>query len=150
MLWFLWVQAVIAGKQDSQSPLWNMSVGAWVALVLSICAIFGGFIAVGRFLQTLNGFGERLKLAEGRIDRSDGKQAAQQEQINRILDQHAVMLERLGEAKRSTEKCSEETVDLGIQIGSRIDTLSREVNGMNLQLSQRLKAVETILKIKEG
>jgi hypothetical protein len=125
-----------------------MTAGAWVALIIAVAAILGGFIAFGRFLQTLNGFGERLKVAEGRLDKSQGHRDAMQTQINRILDQHQTMLERLGEAKRSTEKCSEDTVDLGIAIGSKIDGVSREVNALALQLSQRIKAVETVLKLK--
>lgn len=138
-----------AAVTQAASPLWNMSIGAWAGFLLSIIGIVGGLIAVGRFIQTLNGFGERLKSVEGAQNESEGHRNAMQTQINRILDQHQSILERLGEAKRSTEKCSEETVDLGIQIGARIDTLGREVNAMNLNLSQRLKAVETVLKLKE-
>lgn len=127
-----------------------MSAGAWVSLFLSIVVIVGGLIAFGKFLQTLNGFGVRLKAVEGRQDKTDGNQNAMQGQINQILGQHGTILERLGEAKKSAEKCNEDTVDLGIQIGSKIDVLGREVNAMNLSLSQRMKAVETVLKLKEG
>jgi biopolymer transport protein ExbB/TolQ len=130
--------------------VWPVSLVGWIQFAVLILAIVAQFIAWGKFLEKLNGYGVRLtKVEESQIAGRQHKQDLQRVS-DRILDQHAAMLERLGEAKRTAEKCDEDTVELGISIGSRIDEMRREINEMNLNLSQRLKSVETVLKIRNG
>lgn len=135
-----------------QSPpggsVWPVTVSGWVTLIIAVLGVAGGILAAGKFLGTLNGFGVRLTDLEKAHEKAEGERATMQRQVDRVLDQHELMIERLGESKRSAEKCSEETVDLGIAIGAKIDSVARDVNSMNLQLSQRIKAVETVLKIR--
>ena len=139
---------LLAVADSSGVGLWNLTAVGWLTLLLAISSVIGGFVAAGKFLGTLNGFGERLGEVEKAQEESRGHRASMQRSIDRILDQHESILQRLGESKRTAEKCSEETQDLAINIGSRIESLSRDVNAMNLQLSQRLRAVETVLKFQ--
>lgn len=141
-IWILALQTV------EHPAVWPITVAGWVTLVTAVALAVGGLVAGGKFLAILNGYGGRLGNVEEAQDESRGHRVAMQRQIDRILDQHEGMIGRLGESKRSAEKYNEETVDLGIQIGTKIDTLGREVNIMNLHLSQRIKAVETVLKLK--
>ena len=138
--------------QNQTPEMVALSASAWIGIVGGVVGILAAAIAFpvawGKVVQKLNGFGERQEKLEKAHEKAEGERETMQRQIDRVLTQHDGLIRQLGEAKRSTEKCSEETVDLGIAIGSKIDTLSREVNGMNLHLSQRIKAVETVLKIK--
>jgi SMC interacting uncharacterized protein involved in chromosome segregation len=130
--------------------VWPVSLVGWIQFAVLILAIVAQFIAWGKFLEKLNGYGVRLtKVEESQIAGRQHKQDLQRV-TDRILDQHAAMLERLGEARHTSEECREETVELGISIGTRIDEMRRGINEMNLNLSQRLKSVETVLKIREG
>lgn len=132
----------------SHLPILPVTASGWVALLGAVFSSGAVVLGWGKLLEKLNGYGERLSDVERAQNESLGHRTAMQRQIDRILDQHETLISLLGEAKRSSEKCSEETQDVAINIGSKIDTVSREVNGMNLQLSQRIKAVETILRIK--
>ncbi len=127
---------------------WPVTVVGWITTVGFIMTILGGVFALGKFYQALNGFGARLTDAEKALEESKGDRSAIHRMLERVLTQHEALIERLGENRRTTEKCSEDTVELGIQIGSKIDVLGHRLNEINLNLSQRIKAVETVLKIK--
>lgn len=127
---------------------WPVSIGGWVALFGGIFSVGAVVLGWGKLLEKLNGYGGRLQEVEKAQEESRGHRQALQRQVDRILDQHETMISQLGEAKRSSERCNEETQDMAISIGSKIDEMRRDVNTMNLQLSQRIKAVETVLKLK--
>lgn len=135
-------------QTPSGTSFWPITISGWITLAIAVVGIIGGFVSAGKFIGTLNGFGLRLTDLERGHEKAEGERLTMQRQVDRILDQHETILERLGEAKRSADRCGEDTVELGIKIGSKIDTIGKEVTLMNLHLSQRIKAVETILKIK--
>jgi hypothetical protein len=137
-------------KQTSaDSSFWPVTVAGWGTLILSTFTIAGGVFALGKFYAALNGLGARVTDMEKDQEKAEGEKIIMQRQIDRTLDQHESLIARVAESKKSAEKCDEDTVELGILIGSKIDAVGRDLNAMNLHLSQRMKAVETVLKLKE-
>ena len=132
-----------------QSSLQSTSIASYISLALSIIALITYAISYGKWLEKLNGVGVRVALLETEATTAKAEREQHDRELDRLMHQNAETLRILGESKRSAEQCREETVDLGNTIGSKIDTISRQVNDMNLSLSQRVKAVETVLKMRD-
>jgi len=134
---------------QSSLQLEPTSIAGYVSLALSSIALVTYAIGWGRWLEKLNGVGGRVASLETESTTARAEREQHDREIDRLILQNAETLRILGESKRSAERCSEETVDMGITIGSKIDTIARQVIDMNLSLSQRMKAVETVLKIRD-
>jgi hypothetical protein len=148
--------AAWALQRPAEMPIAPVSLGAWVALVLSIVTSiaipvgWGKWLQrmddmEGRILEKLNGVGGRVTKLELEAESARARDESSHLEVTRLIDQNARTLEAMGEHRRSTEVCREDTENLGIKIGSAVDELSREVHGMNNDLSNRLTRVETIL-----
>ena len=132
-----------------QGSLQWESIAGYVSLALSSIALVTYAISWGRWLEKLNGVGSRVAALETESTTARAEREQHDREIDRLMQQNAETLRILGESKRSAEQCREETVDLGITIGSKIDSISRQVNDMNLELSQRVRAVEVVLKLRD-
>lgn len=125
---------------------WFSSWAGVVSLILSVIALAGVLVGYGRWLEKLNGVGRRVATLETESAAARAERAAFQSQITRMLDNQTALIERLGEQKRSTEACREDTEQLGIKLGSELHELNHTVSEMDKHLSVRLAQVETILK----
>jgi hypothetical protein len=134
--------------QAPEFSFWPATVTGWATLVIAIGGVISGIVASVKFLATLDGFGRRLTDVEKAQEKAEGEHSAMQRQLDRVLNQHDSMISQLGEAKRSAEKCGEDTLESHTLIGNKVEELRREISTMNLNLSQRLIAVETVLKLK--
>jgi hypothetical protein len=140
---------VFQGKTSLIQGVWPITIIGWLTTIGMVFSVGAVILGWGKLLEKLNGYGERLNTVEKNQGEARIHRQELQRNLDRILDQHAVMLERLSEAKSTSERCDDDMQEIAINIGSRLDTVQRDINGMNLQLSQRLRAVETVLKIKE-
>ena len=128
---------------------WPLTFTGWATLIGMIFSVGAVILGWGKLLEKLNGYGERLNIVEKNQGEARVHRQELQRNLDRVLDQHQTMLERLSEARQTSEKCNEDVQDVAINIGARIDAVSRDINAMNLSLSQRIRAVETVLKIKD-
>ena len=112
-------------------------------LTISLLTVAGMFIAYGKWLEKLNGVGGRVSNLEKGLTIANAERAVSARQIDKLVEQYGIMLERLGEAKRSSEACHDDTEALGIRIGTAVSELQREV-------ASRLTRVETILTERGG
>jgi hypothetical protein len=123
-------------------------ISSWsgvVALILSAIALAGVFVGYGRWLEKLNGVGRRVHKLETESAAGMVEHLTLSRQIDKLIEQHGQMLEKIGESKRSAESCHEDTEQMGIRIGSAVSDLTREVAAMNSDLATRITRVETIL-----
>jgi hypothetical protein len=97
----------------------------------------------------LDGFGSRVSRMELGLEHEEGRVDALEVQMSRTQGQYEALITLLGEAKESVNQFRMGTQTLGDKIERRIDDLKRDQNDMRLELSQRLKAVETILEHQE-
>ncbi len=143
--------------QTAPAGIWPITVSGWFTLGgIVLGALFGGGGAVyawGKWTQTINGFGERVKneldgfgervaVVEERLGYADARDAQLQKNIDAVLNQHANMLEKLGEAKRSAEKCSEDMDGMTHRIEAKLDTVRDVVNRIDKELSSKVAALE--------
>lgn len=125
---------------------WFSSWAGVVSLILSVLALAGVLVGYGRWLEKLNGMGKRVGVLEGESATAKAERAAFQTQITRTLDNQTRLIEQMGEHKRTTEACREDTEQLGIKLGSELHELNHTISAMDKSLSVRLAQVETILK----
>ncbi len=98
--------------------------------------------AWGRWTQTINGFGERVKGVETRVDYADARDAQMQQNIDRVLVQHSNMLEKLGEAKKSAEQCTEDMGASTHRIEMKLDAVRETLTRVDKELSAKIAALE--------
>lgn len=137
---------LVALIQTAKATQWEPGlVAGYASLALSIIALITYAISYGKWLEKLNGVGKRVHELETESTIAKAERSAQEKATTRLLDQHEQMLVQLGEAKRDTVACREDTEVLGIRIGTAVTELTREVSEMHNELSNRLTRVETIL-----
>lgn len=93
----------------------------------------------------LDGFGGRVTNMESEHDHINGRLDEASGHVQRILGQHDSILGLLGEAKGSSVQCREDTIALGEKIEKKMDTITTKIGSVELNLSERLKSVETKL-----
>ncbi len=101
-----------------------------------------GMYAWGKWTQTINGFGERVKGVETRLDYSDARDAQMQQNIDRVLNQHSNILEKLGEVKKGAEQCSEDMDASTHRIETKLDAVRDTVSRIDKELSGKIAALE--------
>jgi hypothetical protein len=122
------------------------SWGGIIGLALSVLSLAAVLIGYGRWLEKLNGVGKRVKTLEDKAIASEQEREQFHDEIKDILATQKNILERMGEHGRGTEACREDTEKLGIELGAKVHEQTMAVNAMDKNLSNRLTAVETILK----
>lgn len=76
---------------------------------------------------TINGLGARVRDVETNHERLEGQFLEHQRTVDRILAQNGQLLTEIGRAERSAGQCREDTERYTLEIGSKVDTLRREV-----------------------
>lgn len=137
--------AQVQGAAPS-APFWPESVTGWLGLIVSIISLLGIAVGYGKLVQQINGLGTRVAAVEDTGKEAGIKVDGLNTQVQRVLDQHQTLIERIGEARGETVRCREDYVSLGDQLGTKIDNLRRELTEQNTKLRERLTAVETELK----
>jgi len=137
--------AMWALQRPAEMPIAPVSIGAWVALVLSVATAISIPIGWGKWIEKLNGMGTRVNKLELEAESARSEREQATIDMTRLIDQNARTLEAMGDHRRSTEVCREDTENLGIKIGAAVHELSGDVNAMKNDLSNRLTRVETIL-----
>lgn len=77
--------------------------------------------------QTVNGMGVRVKAIEDGYARLEGQFTEHQRSVDRVLGQNEHLIKELGKAERGTDQCREDTEKFSIEIGSKVDTMRRDV-----------------------
>ncbi len=117
-----------------------LPVISWVvgALVTGATAMY----AWGKWTQTINGFGERVKDVETRIGYADARDGQMQLNIDRVLIQHSSMLEKLGEAKKAAEQCGEDMSASTHRIEVKLDSVRDTMSRIDKELTAKIAALE--------
>lgn len=131
--------------------VWPVTVAGWftlVGLVISFGGtIVGSFIAYGKFLAKLNGFGERVSVME----REQAAAKERDETLSRTMERMTYAQEQLfkeiGEAKQQAGGCVTEMQEYSLVVGSKIDEFRREFNQEMRHGGERLQAVETEIRL---
>lgn len=74
-----------------------------------------------------NGMGARVTAAEKKNEQLFGQFQEHQRTVDRILLSNEKLLLEIGHAERSAQQCRDDTDRYTIEIGSKVDTLRREV-----------------------
>lgn len=136
MISFLfYLQAAPPAVVTGWLPVIGWVVGALLAGATSM-------YAWGKWTQTINGFGERVKDVETRVDYADARDGQMQQNIDRVLNQHSNILEKLGESKKAAEQCSKD-MDLSThRIETKLDAIRDTVSRIDKELSGKIAALE--------
>lgn len=140
MIFFLLAQ--VAATPEG---FWPVTAVGWVTAFGFILTVGGIVVGWGKMIEKLNGYGSRLTETEQAQSLADGKTQGIVLNVDRILNQHDLILKALGEAKRTAEKCGEDSDAIALRIENRLDVIKAELATVNLNLAQRLASVETRL-----
>lgn len=159
----LWATLAQPGGALPAPPteLWPTTVMGWVALGAAVLALVGGIMAWGRLLEKLNGYGERLKKVEGDVQGIHGTMEEHRRALESITAANAALAERLGEAKKAAETCTEDMREYALDIGTKLDAWRREFSAelgalrkdfhdVDKTLSTKLEGVERELRLTRG
>jgi hypothetical protein len=119
-----------------------------VSLVASLAALTSIAIAYGRWIEKLNGMGKRVEILEVAKQRNDGAEIERVRVIDRVLNQHEDLIRQITEAKSIATDARHDGEENSDRVSQALATLERSINGMRLDLSQRLTAVETKLDMR--
>jgi hypothetical protein len=129
------------------NAFWPTTGAGWVTLALSGVALVLIPVGYGKWLEKMNGLGGRVKEVEDEQRRLEGVDVERRLEIDRILANHETLLTRVGESKKSADRCLEDAERHAITIGSKVDEARTALNDLRLTLSERLTAVETELRL---
>lgn len=140
------------------TSIWPTTVMGWLAFVMALVALVGGFVAWGRLLEKLNGYGDRLKSVEGKHEEHSGILTTQTAALANVTS----ALERLhldvGRAQRSAEGCTEDMREYALEIGAKLDAWRRELTAdigalrtdfhtMDKTLSRQLEGLQAEVRL---
>jgi SMC interacting uncharacterized protein involved in chromosome segregation len=136
---------------------WPTTGAGWISVIGFVATTGWLLIQAGRWTARLenhkkevtgdvNAFGSRLTKLELGKEHEEGRVDALEVQMSRTQGQYEALIALIGEAKGSVDQFRVGNASLGDKIERRIDDLKRDQNDMRLELSQRMKAVETILE----
>jgi hypothetical protein len=136
---------------------WPATVAGWVTVFGFLASTAWLVFQSGRWAQKLedhkreiktgmDGLGARVGRIELGKEHEEGRVEALERQMSRTQGQYEALIALLGEAKESVNQFRMGNQALGEKFERGIGELRRDQNDMRLELSQRLKAVETILE----
>ena len=96
----------------------------------------------------LNGLGERVKAVESNHGRLEGQFIEHQRTVDRVLTANAQLLTEIGRAERASSLCREDTERYTLEIGSKVDTLRREVLAEVGTLNTSVAKLETEVRLR--
>jgi hypothetical protein len=143
---------MLPAAPDATGGAWPVTISGWVALVTSIVTaitvLIGAPVAWGRWIQKINGLGERLKLVEDAQKESKGAEMERVRQFDEVMHEQRTIIAAIGRAEKSSESCREEIDQHALALGSLVSGAVTKMGAMELHLSQRLTAVETALNLR--
>lgn len=136
---------------------WPVSVVGWIEILGFLSTATWIIFQTGRWTEklenhkkeitaALDGIGGRVSRMELSVEHEGGRVDALEVQLSRTQGQYEALIKILSEAKENVASFRQGTLDLGEKIERKIDDLKKEQNDTKLHLSERLKAVETILE----
>lgn len=134
----------------TSTQVWPTSVTGWVSLFTSVIALIGIAVAYGRWIEKLNGVGTRVKGLEEWKQRSDGAELERIRVVDRILSQHETLIGQIADAKAMAGEARREGDENVLHMTSSLQSLERAINALQLDLSQRMTAVETKLNVRSS
>lgn len=148
------IASLIQAVADKPLPdrVWPTSVGAWVAVVVSGGLLFDRIKNRGKKEgideSVLNGMGERVQKVETAQTALEGRFLEHQRSVDRLIDQHSQLLNQIGKAEKSSERCFDDMQKFTIDIGSKIDNLRREVVDQVGAIKVSLAEVKTEVNLR--
>lgn len=139
----------LASLLAPDTAVWPVSISGWIALVTSIAGVVGGFVAYGKWIQRMNGFGERLNTVEAELNRSKGAEMERIRQFDAVMHEQRAIVASIARAEKASEACREEIGQHALTIGSQVAQAMTKMNAMEVNVSQRLAAVETALRLNQ-
>jgi hypothetical protein len=138
---------------------WPVSVVGYIEIITSIGSLLVVIFLAGRWSQKiedvkkdvkkdLDGFGVRLGKLELGEEHNEGRVEALERQMARTQGQYEALIELIGGAKESVNALRLGNTSIGERLERKIEELKQEQNDMRLQLSERLKGVETTLQLR--
>lgn len=122
--------------------VWPTTVTGWIALVVSGGAALAMMYSHAKGLARLNGFGGRMTEIEKEQEATRAREQTYLTTLEKVLATQASLLEKLGDAKRTSEQCDDDMRTFATEIGSKI-------HAMDKNLSERLTRVETVLDLRK-
>ena len=138
---------------------WPSTITGWITVIGFLTSTAWFLYQMGRWAQKLeahkdenkrelNGIGERVKRTELGLEHEEGRMDALEVQLGQAQGHYESLIKILSEAKVTVDGLRTETKSNAAAFRDGIDILRKEQNDTRLHLSERLKAVETILAHK--
>lgn len=128
------------------------SIAGWLGVTLSIGLVIDRIRNRGKREGVdeaqLNGLGERVKTVEANHERLEGQFIEHQRTVDRVLTANAQLLTEIGRAERASSLCREDTERYTLEIGSKVDTLRREVLAEVGTLNTSVARLETEVRLR--
>lgn len=163
------VLLVLVVQDLVQESIMPTTISGWFSLIAIMITFAGSLIAYGKRGAQMAAMDQALKneittLAESAKRDMDGlgvrvrEVELAQERISEALRDHDLaferttaaqtsILEKLGKAERSAEACSDDMQRYAIEIGVKVDSITRKLSSTELELSNRLVGVEKELQL---
>lgn len=130
-------------------PIWPVTIAGWVTLVggglTMVVAAIGYFVAYGKFLAKLNGFGERVGAVEKEQAVAKERDEVLSRSMERMTQAQEHLLEKIGAAEHQSARCGEDMEQYTREVGSQIHELTKLIQHEGREAGERLKGVETKL-----
>lgn len=139
------VQQLLAAQVASPPGPWPETVAGWVALIASVGAVIAMLWGYAKFLAQLNGLG-------GRVDKLEKEQAAAAARdtqhllaLERVIGAQTQIIRDQGEQARALDEARDSTRDFAIDIGSKLDHLSKAMTDGQRQTAEKIGAMQATL-----
>ena len=117
--------------------VWPTTVAGWVGLCLAASALVGVIYGFARTIERLNGYGKRQAEFEATVSKMEGNM----ESVSRAVENmsHAVSqaMKEVGEAKRTSENCNDNTRTMEITLGAQMHEIVRSLDRLVTELRVR-------------
>ncbi|MEP6990080.1 MAG: hypothetical protein ABJA80_04050 [bacterium] len=127
--------------------VWPITIAGWIALVIAVLGLLGVLYSYAKNMATLNGLGARVSDVEKAQKANEAREIEWIRALDRVTASQEALLERIGQASKGAQSCSEDMERYAIEIGSKFDHLTKVVNEEGRRAGERLQAVETELRI---
>ncbi len=142
------VRVILALVQAAPGGVWPVTVAGWGTLIGVALGFVFQLIAMGKFLEKLNGFGTRVNDMEKKLSGQEALQHAATLANQRLVDAQASLLKEIGHAHEASAQCGRDNDTLRSDIISRLDSMSKEAFEGNTKVRERLAAVEQAMRMR--
>jgi hypothetical protein len=100
--------------------------------------------------ETINGMGARIEAVERSNSQLVGQFQEHQRTVDRILASNEKLLVEIGHAEKGAAQCREDTEKYTLEIGSKVDTLRREILAELREAREELSNRTGNMEVKVG